>query len=183
MVQIKVVSKSFWDDTKEVFINLEERVLSFEHSLASVSKWESFFEKPWFPKTEDDKMTAPELLKYIEFMCLDKDVDSLYFEYMSDISIKILCEYIYSKQTATTVKQEPKSKTSNEFTTSELLYYLMDSHNINWEAQYWHLNRLLTLISVHHAKSKAPKKMSPNEVIAQNRAVNAKRRAQLKGGR
>lgn len=181
MLMIRTKDHEFWDEDNEKFVTLHGRDLRFEHTLHSVSKWESFFEKPWFPKTEEDKMTPNELLKYIEFMCLDQDVDSLDFLYMSESTILTIYEYINSKQTATIIKKT-NDKPSSEFTTSEVIYYLMDSYNINWEAQYWHLNRLLTLIGVHHVKSKPPKKMSQGEILAQNKAINAKRRAQLKQG-
>ena len=50
---------------------------------------------------------------------------------------------------------------------------------IPFECEKWHLNRLMTLIRVVSAKNAPPKKMSKNEILAQQRRLNAERKAKF----
>jgi hypothetical protein len=81
--------------------------------------------------------------------------------------------------TATTVYElQEAPQTKKEIITAEVIYYWLISFNIPFECQYWHLNRLFTLIRVCSAKAEKPKKMSPAQIAARNREINAKRRKQ-----
>ena len=64
MLELNVVVAEAYDETAEKFVPTTNRV-HLEHSLASMSKWESVFEKPFLgPAPKSDKET----LAYIELM-------------------------------------------------------------------------------------------------------------------
>lgn len=160
----------------------EALVLRFEHSLASLSKWESIHEKPFFGKTAKGmQMTPEELLSYIEQMLLDEISPEDFQDRLKEEHFDALLTYINSKQTATWFADTPqgKQKTTSEIYTAELIYYWMIQFKIPFEAQHWHLNKLMTLIRISGIKQTKPKKMSRAEQAQQMRELNAKRRAEL----
>ena len=165
-----------WDEVKEEFVPTEVKTLSLEHSLVSLSKWESKWNKPFLGK---DEKTFEETLDYIKCMTLTKNVDPSVYEHLTSENIKQINEYIGAKMTATTFSQEPGGKKNSEIITSELIYYWMIALQIPFECQKWHLNRLLTLIRVCNIKNQPPKKMSRREIMSRNAALNAARRKQL----
>jgi hypothetical protein len=57
------------------------------------------------------------------------------------------------------------------------MYYWLVALNIPFECQYWHLERLITLVKVINLKQSPPKKMSRREIADQQRRLNAERRA------
>ena len=165
-----------WDEVKEEFVPAEVKTLSLEHSLVSLSKWESKWNKPFLGK---DEKTIEETLDYIKCMTLTKNVDPSVYEHLTSENVRQINEYIGAKMTATTFSQEPGGKKNSEIITSELIYYWMIALQIPFECQKWHLNRLLTLIRVCNIKNQPPKKMSRREIMSRNAALNAARRKQL----
>lgn len=177
MLQITVpLTPEMWDEEKEELIPPKYQVLQLEHSLLSLSKWESKWCKPFL--TNDDK-TAEETLDYIKFMVLTKNVPPEVFTHLTSENIDAIKKYIDSPMTATTFSKETASKSSREIITSELIYYWMIALTIPFECQKWHLNRLLTLIRVCNIKNSPPKKMSKRDVASRNAQLNAARRKQL----
>ena len=81
--------------------------------------------------------------------------------------------------TATTIPQSKGGKGGQEIVTAELIYYWMISLQIPVEFQYWHLNRLITLVRVCEVKQNPPKKMGKRELMSRNAQLNAARRQQL----
>lgn len=153
--------------------------LEFEHSLVSLSKWESIYEKPFFAWNKDDTKTNEEMLVYFECMLVSKvEKPGLVRKMASKDQIRLV-EYINSSRTATTVREIQSKPGARENVTSELIYYWMISFNIPFEAQYWHLNRLITLVRVCGAKNAPPKRMSDSERVAQMRELNEQRRKQF----
>lgn len=153
--------------------------LEFEHSLVSLSKWESIHEKPFFAWNKNDTKTEEEMISYFKCM-LVSPVDKAYL--VSEMSPKqqiALVEYINSSRTATTVREIQSKPGAKENVTSELIYYWMISFNIPFEAQHWHLNRLVTLVRVCGAKNSPPQKMSASAAAAKYRELNEQRRKQL----
>ena len=165
-----------WDEVKEEFVPAEVKTLSLEHSLVSLSKWESKWNKPFLGK---DEKTFEETLDYIKCMTLTKNVDPSVYEHLTSENVRQINEYIGAKMTATTFSQEPGGKKNSEIITSELIYHWMIALQIPFECQKWHLNRLLTLIRVCNIKNQPPKKMSRREIMSRNAALNAARRKQL----
>lgn len=175
MLQVEITTSESYDEELEEFLE-EKYVLSLEHSLRSLSKWESKYEKPFL---SDDEKTPEEMLDYVKCMTLSDDVTEDLYNLLSRDNIREINEYISSKQTATWFRDDKKPG-NKEIVTAELIYYWMFSYNIPMECEQWFLNRLLTLIKVFSAKNSPPKKKSQHEIAAENRALNAKRKAKFK---
>lgn len=176
MLTIVIEGEELWNEKSETFSHSETVVLELEHSLLSLSKWESKYQKPFL--TAGVK-TKEELLGYVEAMVLGptKDLDALYR--CSQKALDEIQEYIDSRQSATTFGAMPERRGPSETITSELIYYWMIAFTIPIECQTWHLNRLLTLIRVCNVKNAKPEKRSKHEIATRNRELNEQRRAQL----
>jgi hypothetical protein len=113
-------------------------------------------------------------------MVVSKDPPEDFLQKLSAEHLEKINAYVNQKMTATWFSDAtPQTRRSGEVITAELIYYWMTVFHIDWEAQYWHLNRLFTLIRICNIKQDKPKKMSRAEVIARQRELNAQRRAQL----
>lgn len=176
MLQITVPANELWDETKEKFIQVKEQTLQMEHSLISLSKWESKWCKPFLHATN---LTREEELDYIKCMTLNPNIDPIVYDILTDNNIEEIKNYINSPMTATFFSNKEKGKNSREIITSELIYYWMVALNIPFECQKWHLNRLITLIRVCEAKNQPPKKRSKREIINDYAALNEARKKQL----
>jgi hypothetical protein len=165
-----------FDETKQEFITEGDITLELEHSLVSLSKWESKYEKPFLGKNEK---TTQEIFDYIKFMTLTPNIAPEVYANLSKDNIKDINAYIDGKMTATWFNDPPGAPASRDVITAELIYYWMITFQIPFECQYWHLNRLFTLIRICNIKQAKPKKMSRAEIAARNRELNAQRRAQL----
>ena len=184
MIKIKIPDQpqeQLWDETNECFVykpGLKGCELTLEHSLLSVSKWESIWCKPFL---SDKEKTVEEMLSYMECMTvLPNNVDPEIYKRIPQSEYDRVNEYINNPSTATTFSG-PKGrggKGSSEITTSELIYYWMTACNIPFECQKWHLNRLLTLIRVCEIKNdpKGQKKLSSNEIRKDYDKLNEARR-------
>lgn len=164
-----------FDESTQTFGQRGGTTIELEHSLVSLSKWESKFEKPFLGK---EPRTNEEVLDYIQQMTLN-EVPEAIFQELSEANVLEINTYIDAKMTATWFREEAGAPPSREIITAELIYYWMIAFQIPWEAQTWHLNRLFTLIRVCNMKQAKPKKMSRSEMAARNRELNARRKAQL----
>lgn len=151
------------------------QVLQLEHSLVSLSKWESKWQKPFLTK---DEKTMEESIDYISCMTLTKNVDLETYSFITDHNLQEVKDYIKNPMTATTFSKENQTP-NREIITAELLYYWMIAMTIPFECQKWHLNRLLTLINVCNIKNKPAKKMNKREVAGRNAKINAARKQAL----
>lgn len=176
MLQIVVPAVEAWDEAAQEFIYGEECVLELEHSLVSLSKWESKWRKAFLGKQEK---TREETIDYIRCMTLTPDVDPSVYNRLTDENVTQINNYIAAPMTATHFSDDPNGKNSREVVTSELVYYWMIALTIPFECQDWHLNRLLTLIRVCNIKNAPPKKMSKREIMSRNASLNAARRKQM----
>lgn len=176
MLQIEIPASEWWDESTNSFINVKPVTLTLEHSLVSLSKWESKWCKPFLTK---DSKTNEETLDYIRCMTLTQNVDPNVYLGLTSKNIEEIKEYINNPHSATTIHENSNAPRSRETITSELIYYWMIALQIPFECQKWHLNRLLTLIRVCNVKNQPPKKMSQRELMSRNSALNKARRSQL----
>ena len=184
MLQLQVVvSEDFNEETNE-FIT-ETRLLQLEHSLVSLSKWESKFEKPFL---SNDEKTSAEIFVYVQMMDLDEDTPPEVFLKLGPEDYQKINKYIHAKNTATWFNKTDKKGPNRQVVTSELIYYWMTSYEIPWDAEKWHLNRLFTLIEVFNEERKAEdsksnaksvNRKSNESIAAERRALNAKRRQEM----
>lgn len=176
MLQIVVPAIEYYDERNNKFVEMKEQTLHLEHSLISLSKWESKWNKPFLSRRDK---TQEETLDYIRCMTLTQNVDPSVYSRLSSENISQISDYINAPMTATTFSDRRTGKASREIITAELVYYWMVNYNIPFECQKWHLNRLLTLIRVCTIKNSPPKKMSEAEVMRQQAELNEIRKAQL----
>ena len=177
MLRITIPSAEFWDEQKCEFVTTPERTLQLEHSLVSISKWESKWNKVFLSKREK---TREETIDYIRCMTITQNVDPLAYYGLSEENYAAIDDYIRASMTATYFSEEgSKGSGSKEEITSELIYYWMVTFNIPMECQKWHLNRLLTLIRICDIKNRPTKKRSRREIIQRNKRLNAERKKRL----
>ena len=171
MLKITIPKTELFDERTETFVNIPEQTLELEHSLFSVSKWESKWEKPFLT---DKQHTPEEFIDYIKDMVInEKYVDDRVFSALTQEHLIKIADYMNAKMTATTIRKERSG--GRAIITAEIIYQWMIALEIPFECQYWHLNKLITLIEVCNEKSKPPKKMSMKDTMRQNRTLNRSR--------
>lgn len=177
MLRIEIpLEPEYWDEEKGEFVIPPGYPIDLEHSLVSLSKWESKYCKPFFSKVEK---TSDEILDYIKMMAVVDVAQPEIWNNLTQENVNDIRAYIDAPMTATTFSREAKTSHSREIITSELIYYWMVALTIPFECQYWHINRLLTLIRVCNVKNAPPKKQSKGDIMRRNAALNAERRARM----
>lgn len=193
MLVLKIPARQVWDPNREEFLYIRETTLRLEHSLLSLAKWESKWHIPFF--SSSGSMSREQQLDYLRCMTLDKGVDPKVYQFLTREQLNAINTYMDEPMTATWFHGEPKPneprdpakrprqkappRRSGTVTTAEVLYCQMFQLGISKECEKWHLNRLLTLLRVCSEAQTPPKKMSRGEAMAQQRALNAQRKAKL----
>lgn len=175
MLELKIPEREAFDDANQIFINVKPTTLRLEHSLVSVSKWETRWKKPFLSRTEK---TLEETLDYIRCMTISQNVDPNIYYVLTNEEISIINKYIEDEKTATTFSNND-TRTSRQVITSELIYYWMAAYGLSMECQKWHLSRLLTLIRIASIENTPKKNMSKRAILSQNKSLNAARRKAL----
>lgn len=177
MLRIIIESAELYDEEENLFTKVEDDVvIDLEHSLLSVSKWESIYNKPFL---SSEQKNSEEILGYIEAMMIDPNLDPDVLKKLSRVNVEQIQNYIDSTQSATTFGEMPERRGPSEVITSELIYYWMVAFTIPFECERWHLNRLFALIRICNIKNSKPKKLSRTELARKNAELNAKRRKEL----
>jgi hypothetical protein len=173
MLQLNIVLTEGFDEVNNEFVDGVAVTVELEHSLVSLSKWESKYEKPFLGP---DRHTDDEILDYIRMMISGEVPEENVITHLSPGNIKEIQEYINAKQTATWFNDQNTPGGAREVVTAEIIYYWMITLGVPFECQYWHLNRLLTLIKVCNIKNQPKKKMSTREAAEMQTRLNRERR-------
>lgn len=175
MLRLVIPATELFDEAKQEFVSSKEQVLQLEHSLVSLSKWESKWLRPFLTK---ENKTREESIDYIRCMTLTQNVPENAYNSITTKIIDEVSDYIEAPMSATILPKEDNNGGSHEQVTAELIYYWMVALNVPFDpCQKWHLNRLLMLINVCNIKSRPKKKMSKKELISRNKKLNDERRA------
>lgn len=180
MLELQVNAVEFYDEANGEFVTIEPQTLHLEHSLYAIAKWESKWKIAFLADDKRHKKTPEQMLDYIRCMILDDNVDPLVLQALTKAQQNEIAEYMNDSMTATwfndKLLKQGKTPGNNEIVTSELVYYWMAAAQIPFETQYWHFNRLMTLLKVASIKSQPSKKMSKQDVLRQNHMANKARR-------
>lgn len=178
MLQITIPAVELYDEVNNEFISIKEQTLTLEHSLVSLSKWESTWCKPFL---SDTAMTEEESIDYVKCMTITQNVPPEVYANIPSSIMQEISEYIAKPMTATWFSEKTKKsrKNNGKQVTAELIYHWMIALNIPVKFEKWHLNRLLTLIRVCNEENKQPTKKSARDTINEYAALNRARRQRL----
>ena len=174
MLQLEIPKRELYNDATNEFIEYEKASLQLEHSLVSLSKWESTWRKPFLSK---DQKTVEETVDYIKCMTITQNVKLEAYLHLPNEVFETVDTYINQPMTATWFTETENAPKSREVITAEVIYYWMIALQIPMECQKWHLNRLLTLIKVCNIKNQPPKKQGRKEAMSKQAALNQARRS------
>ena len=100
MLQIVVpASSELYDERTNTFFTTKEQTLQLEHSLVSLSKWESKWGKAFLSKHKT--LTQEETIDYIKCMTLTQNVKPEVYEVLTQENIDTISAYIEAPMTAT----------------------------------------------------------------------------------
>lgn len=176
MLKIEIPDREIWNSKSNTFSVIKGATICLEHSLVSISKWESKYHKPFLSK---ENKSREEILYYIKCMTITQNIKDEVYTIVTQRNIEEITKYIEDPMTATKIEKTKKTNANSQFITSELIYYYMTAYQIPFECQRWNLNRLFVLINICSEKNKDPKKYSKKEIMARNTALNKARREKL----
>ena len=178
MLKLVVPATEVYDEELEKFRTYPEKILMLEHSLVSISKWESKWCKPYL----NSQLTAEESRDYVRCMTLTQNVPDDVYGRLTRQNYKEIDDYISAPMTATTISNIDSKKKpvfgKTQTITSEVIYGWMIAFNIPAEYQKWHLSRLMMLIEVCNAQQN-PKKKNKKETAKDYSRINAERLKRL----
>lgn len=175
MLKIVVPEIELYDEKLNQFIQIPRTTLELEHSLLSLTKWESKWHKTFLskrPKTEE------EILDYVRCMTINRDKvpDVAYFG-LTQQNVADINAYINNPMSAVSINSNSKGK-GKDAMVSELIYYWMFSLGIPIEFEKRHLNQLLSLIEVFNIKNEEldPKKKGRHKPLTAEELSERRRR-------
>lgn len=174
MLKITVPAQELYDPKTGMFYYTKPVMLTLEHSLLSLSKWESDWEKPFINRDH----TIREFNDYVRCMTLTQNVDPSVYDRLTDANRQAVQSYIDRKMSAAVIHDDGTSKRSTKFMTADLIYYYMVEAGIPFQpCEKWHLNRLLTLIRIIGIERRTDNKMSKADSARRHASINRARRA------
>ena len=181
MLELELPERRYFDESTRKFFTKPPMTLRFEHSLLSLSKWESIWEVPFLSRTSK---TDEQLRSYLKCMSFDPITDDTIAR-LTETHYTELQKYLGAKHSATWFNDEGSGGGTGQTVTSELIYFWMASYNIPFECESWQLPRLMNLIKIASIKNDTdPKKnrRSRSQMLSERAALNAKRRAEAGNG-
>lgn len=162
-----------WDNINEKFIYIDKpRIeLYLRHNLIAISKWESKWKKPLLHTS----LNSDELIDYIN--CMRVSGPYIELDSLDSSDIDKIKTYMSDTMTATTISK--RGGPNRTIYTSEVIYSLMFLCKVPIECEKWHINRLMTLLSVCAEHRSDPKKKSQSEILRENAELNRKRQQQF----
>lgn len=174
-IKVNLGEEAYDEESKTFSFTGGSFKLDLEHSLVSLSKWESKYEKPFLGSSEK---STEELIDYVRMMAISPDVSEEVFMSMSQENFDSVNAYLQTKQTATWFREDDTAPKNQRTMTSELLYYMMFSHQIDISCENWYLNRLITLIRVFNEENAPKKKRAPADMARERHQINERRLAE-----
>jgi hypothetical protein len=177
MLRLVIGDDGFNEETQE-FTTINEVVVDLEHSLLSLSKWESKYQKPFLSSKE---RTREETFGYLQAMIVSPDVDPDVLYKCSQKHLNMIQAYIDSPESATTFMTMSGRQGPGEIITAELIYYWLVAFSIPFEVETWHLNRLFSLIRICGIKNSPPEEqqMSRRQMMEERHRLNEQRKKEL----
>lgn len=172
------------DENSMEFVSYPARSVYLEHSLYTISNWESKWKKAFLsekPKTE------AEMQDYVYWMIVepemsdeDRQMAANQINTSKDLIMKIR-DFMADNMTATCFMESGREeKKGKDVLTAELFYYIIFSNQINIEVEHWHINRLMALVRVFSVKNDTGKgKRSQREIMQDYERINARNRAKF----
>ena len=178
MLTIEIPENEYYDPQTNVIKANPACTVNLEHSLISISKWESKWRQPFLSTFSKDSFRMDMYRDYIACMAINPVSPEIFIGLTPD-NMNAIQKYIDDPMTATTFSQRQQGPTSKKVITAEVLYHRMFANQIPIECQKWHLNRLLTLLRIFDIENSSPQKMSRRDTANRNAQLNAMRRAQM----
>ena len=177
MLELFIEGVDLYDERNAEFVSTKDTTLRLEHSLISLTKWESKWHKPFLG---NEQRTEEEIRDYVRCMTITQNVDPKVYLGLTQEHYKKIEEYMSDPMTATWFNDKNNPRSKQKVVTAELIYYWMISLQIPFECERWHLNRLLTLIRVCNNENTPKKKMRTGDVFKQNAQLNEARRKMMR---
>lgn len=145
-------------------------VLTFEHSLLSVSKWEAKYKIPFLTKSEK---TQEQMLDYYRFMITSPELDPDLVYRLKPEETDQLLAHINDPMSAAIAPPPPDGKKSSEVQTSDSIYMQLVLLRIPFQpTETWHINRVMMLIAKTAHAQQPPKKEKPGTLLSRWQDIN-----------
>lgn len=176
MLTIQLPDTETYDAETNQFTYHKGMTARFEYSLIAILEWESRWKKPFL----NSEMSYEESKDFYRCMALDPIDD----KFITPDVMKEISTYINNPNTATTFSNHGSSNTGGpgkgKKYTAEEFYASMFSAGIPLEFERRNFNTLLVILKVISHANEPPKKMSQQDILSQNAAINAQRKAMYK---
>lgn len=171
MLTLVIREPDLWDEEKAQFVLGKEHRYRLEHSLISISNWETEFERSFF---NEPPTTWEEQIAYVKAMTIKPELTDEMAKYITAADLVAVNEYINKKKSGSNPHRDDKKKgSSRSYLTTEQIYSWMVGFNIPFETAKWPFQRLWNLILFCEGQNKKPRKYSAKErraIVAANRA-------------